>query len=222
MILVANPVLQYQRYKKEIDKAIHRVLDKGWYVLGEEVAAFEENFAEYIGVSHGIGVGSGTEAIHLALVACGVGPGDEVITVSHTAVATVAAIELTGAIPVFADIDPVFFTMNPDRIEDVITTRTKAIVPVHIYGQSVDMDSVMAIARKNSLYVIEDCAQAHGSRYKERRVGAFGDMACFSFYPTKNLSAFGDGGMIVTDNAELERKAKQLREYGWGEDRFGY
>jgi len=220
MILAANPALQYNKYKNEIDEAIHRVLDNGFYILGDEVTAFEEAFAGYVNVSFGIGVGSGTEAIHLALACCDIGSGDEVITVSHTAVATVSAIELTGAKPVLVDIDPIFYTMDPDRIEAVITPRTKAIIPVHIYGQPVDMTSIMTIARKHGLYVIEDCAQAHGAEYKQKRIGSFGDMACFSFYPTKNLGAMGDGGMVVTNHAELAQKAKQLREYGWGRERF--
>ncbi len=220
MISVANPALQYGRYKDEIDAVIREVLDSGSYIIGEKVIAFEKAFSKHIGVSHGIGVGSGTEAIHLALASCNIGPGDEVITVSHTAVATVSAIELTGATPVFVDIDPIFFTMDPDKIENIITSRTKAIIPVHIYGQPVDMYSIMTIAKKNNLFVIEDCAQAHGAEHKHRITGSFGDMACFSFYPTKNLGALGDAGMIVTDDANLAQKAKQLREYGWGKDRF--
>jgi dTDP-4-amino-4,6-dideoxygalactose transaminase len=217
MILCSNPKAQYLSYKSEIDSAISRVLDSGWYILGNEVQSFEEEFANYIGVAHGIGVGSGTEAIHLALTACGIGPGDEVITVSHTAVATVAAIELAGSTPVFIDIDQDFFTIDPEKIESAITSNTKAIVPVHIYGQPVDMDTVMEIARKYNLRIIEDCAQAHGANYKEKRVGSIGDFGCFSFYPTKNLGALGDGGMVVTNNEKLAQKAKLLREYGWAE-----
>lgn len=217
MILCANPKAQYLSYKDEIDTAISRVLEKGWYILGEEVKAFEEKFAGYIGVSHGIGVGSGTEAIHLALATCGIGQGDEVITVSHTAVATVAAIELAGATPVLIDIEPDFFTLDPNKIEKVITSKTKAILPVHLYGQPADLDSILEIARKYHLRVIEDCAQAHGATYKGKRLGAYGDMACFSFYPTKNLGALGDGGMVVTSDKELAHKARLLREYGWAE-----
>ena len=217
MILCSNPKAQYLSYKSEIDSAISRVLDSGWYILGNEVRSFEEEFSDYIGAAHGIGVGSGTEAIHLALTACGIGPGDEVITVSHTAVATVAAIELAGSTPVFIDIDQDFFTIDPEKIESAITTKTKAIVPVHIYGQSADMDSVMEIARKYNLRIIEDCAQAHGAIYKGKRVGSIGDFGCFSFYPTKNLGALGDGGMVVTNNGKFAQKAKLLREYGWAE-----
>jgi dTDP-4-amino-4,6-dideoxygalactose transaminase len=217
MILCSNPKAQYLSYKSEIDTAISRVLDSGWYILGKEVKAFEKEFTGYIGVAHGIGVGSGTEALHLALVACGIGRGDEVITVSHTAVATVAAIELAGATPVLVDIDPEFYTIDPDKIESAITTHTKAIIPVHIYGHPADMDPIAEIAEKHNLKVIEDCAQAHGATYKGKRVGSFGDMGCFSFYPTKNLGAIGDGGIVVTGDKELAEKARLLREYGWAE-----
>jgi len=222
VILCSNPRAQYFSYKEEVDAAISRVLDGGWYILGEEVKTFEKEFAGYIGVSYGIGVGSRTEAIHLALAACGIGEGDEVITVSHTAVATVAAIELVGAIPVLVDIEPAFFTLDPNRLKEVITHRTKAILPVHLYGQPVDLNPVMEIARKYQLYVIEDCAQAHGATYKNERVGSFGDMACYSFYPTKNLGALGDGGMVVTNDKDLAEKAVLLREYGWAERYISY
>lgn len=217
MILCSNPHAQYLTHKKEINEAIQRVLDSGWYILGEEVAAFEKEFASYIGVGHGIGAGSGTEAIHLALSACGIGTGDEVITVSNTAVATVAAIELTGAVPVFVDIEPETYTLNPGKIEEVITPRTKAILPVHLYGHPADMAPIMKTAQKHRLRIIEDCAQAHGATYRGRRVGSFGDMACFSFYPTKNLGALGDGGIVVTNNESLAQRARRLREYGWSE-----
>ncbi len=217
MILCSNPIAQYRSYKSEIDSVISRVLDSGRYILGNEVQLFEEEFANYIGVAHGIGVGSGTEAIHLALASCGIGPGDEVITVSHTAVATVAAIELAGAIPVLVDIDPNFYTIDPKKIESAITSHTKAIIPVHIYGHPADMDPIVEIAGKYNLKVIEDCAQAHGATYQGKRVGSIGDIGCFSFYPTKNLGALGDGGMVVTNNEKLAEKAKLLREYGWAE-----
>lgn len=217
MILCSNPRSQYLAHKDEIDQAIRAVLDKGWYILGEQVRAFEAEFAAYIGVGHGIGVGSGTEALHLALRACGIGPGDEVITVSHTAVATVAAIELTGATPVLVDIDPVYYTMATDRLASLITPRTKAIIPVHLYGQPVELEPVLALARQHGLRIIEDCAQAHGALYQGRRVGSFGDLSCFSFYPTKNLGALGDGGIIVTDQPDLAQQVRLLREYGWAE-----
>lgn len=217
MIMCANPLSQYLSHKNEIDEAVSRVLNKGWYILGEEVKAFEEEFAGYIGVKYGIGVGSGTEALHLALVACGIGPGDEVITVSHTAVATVAAIKLAGANPVYVDIDPVFYTLNPNKLEASISANTKAIIPVHLYGNPVDMDPVIQIARHYNLHVIEDCAQSHGAIYKGKKVGSFGNIGCFSFYPTKNLGAMGDGGIIVTNDSRLAKKAGLLREYGWAE-----
>jgi len=222
MIPIANPRAQYFSHKAEIDQAIHRVLDRGWYILGDEVCAFEAEFAAYIGVKFAIGVGSGTEALHLALRACKIGPGDEVITVSHTAVATVAAIELCGATPVLADIEADHYTLDPKKLPQLITSRTKAIVPVHLYGQSSDMAPIQEIARQYGLRVIEDCAQAHGAIYKGKRVGSLSHMGCFSFYPTKNLGAIGDGGMVVTDNSELAEKAKLLREYGWTERYISY
>jgi dTDP-4-amino-4,6-dideoxygalactose transaminase len=217
MILCCNPLAQYLSYKNEIDAAITKVLTLGWYVLGEEVKGFESDFASYIGVQHGIGVGSGTEALHIALCACGIGPGDEVITVSHTAVATVAAIELCGAQPVLVDIDSTSLTMDPAKLAAAVTSRTRAIIPVHLYGHAADMEAILAIAREHGLRVIEDCAQSHGALYQGRRVGSFGDLACFSFYPTKNLGAIGDGGMVVTNDDALAAEATLLREYGWAE-----
>lgn len=211
----ANPLASYLAHKDEVDAAIARVLSRGRYILGEEVAAFEQEFARYIGVQFGIGVGSGTEALHLAMRACEIGSGDEVITVAHTSVATVAAIELCGAKPVLVDIDPQNFTIDPNRIEDAITARTKAIIPVHLYGHPADMQVIVTIARHHRLYVIEDCAQSHGAVYQGRKTGAWGDIAAFSFYPTKNLGAFGDGGIVVADNPELAERARLLREYGW-------
>ena len=217
MILCSNPLPQYLSYKANIDAVISRVLNGGWYILGEETRAFEGEFASYVGVAYGIGVGSGTEALHIALAACGVERGDEVITVSHTAVATVAAIELTGAIPVFVDIEPDFYTMDPAAIEEAITPKTKAIVPVHLYGQPADMNPILDVASKHGICVVEDCAQAHGAKYHDRVVGSWGDIACFSFYPTKNLGAIGDGGMVVTNNKDLAKKVQLLGEYGWAE-----
>jgi dTDP-4-amino-4,6-dideoxygalactose transaminase len=215
-VFTGNPLLlSYQNHKEEIDTAIMRVLESGWYILGEEVRFFEEEFARYIGVNYGIGVGSGTDAITLALKACGIGPGDEVITVSHTAVATVAAIELSGAMPVLVDISPDMYTLDPDQIEEVITPQTKAILPVHLYGHSADMDRIVPIAEDHDLYVIEDCAQSHGGLLHGRKTGSLGDIAAFSFYPTKNLGAIGDGGMVVTDDADLAEQVRLLRQYGW-------
>lgn len=217
MILCANPREQYLAHQSEIDAAIAHVLEKGWYILGEEVRAFESEFAAYVGVQHGIGVGSGTDALHIALAACGIGPGDEVITVSHTAVATVAAIEMAGATPVLVDIEPDFFTLDPDRLEEAITPRTRAIIPVHLYGQPAELDRINDIAARHQLRVIEDCSQAHGAIYKGKRVGSHGDLGCFSFYPTKNLGAIGDGGLIVTNDSALAERARLLREYGWAQ-----
>jgi dTDP-4-amino-4,6-dideoxygalactose transaminase len=205
----------YLAHKDEIDAAMARVLNSGWYILGQEVTAFEQEFADYIGVKSGIGVGSGTDALHLALRACGVGAGDEVITVSHTAVATAAAIELSGAKPVFVDIESDTFLMDPNRIERTITPRTKAILPVHLYGNVAEMEKILDVADRYGLRVIEDCAQSHGARYKERRSGSWGTIAAFSFYPTKNLGALGDGGMVVTNDPDLATRVRSLREYGW-------
>jgi dTDP-4-amino-4,6-dideoxygalactose transaminase len=220
MIPFSNPYAQYLARKEEIDVAIHQVLDKGSYILGEQVAAFEMEFAEYIGIKHAVGVGSGTDALYLALKACGVGYGDEVITVSHTAVATVAAIELTGATSILVDIEPEFYTINPSQIQKAITPSTKAIIPVHLYGQSADLDAILKIANQQNLRVIEDCSQATGAMYQNRRVGSYGDLACFSFYPTKNLGALGDGGIVVCNDSGLANKVKALREYGWDESRM--
>jgi dTDP-4-amino-4,6-dideoxygalactose transaminase len=217
MIPIANPGAQYRSHKAEIDQAIHRVLDRGWYILGEEVHAFEAEFAAYVGVKFAIGVGSGTEALHVALSASDIGSGDEVITVSHTAVATVAAIELANATPVLVDIEPDYYTLDPSRLEAAISPRTRAVIPVHLYGQPADLAPILEIARRHGLRVIEDCAQAHGAMYQGRRVGSWDDIACFSFYPTKNLGALGDGGMVVTDDPALAKKARLMREYGWAE-----
>lgn len=215
----ADPKANYWVHKEAIDAAIRRVLEGGWYILGPEVTAFEQEFATAMGVAHAIGVGSGTEALHLALRTCGIGAGDAVLTVSHTAVATVAAIELAGATPVLVDIDPQTFTLDPNRLEDALRqcARPRAIVPVHLYGHPADMPAILDIARRYSLRVIEDCAQAHGAALQGRRVGSWGDIAAFSFYPTKNLGALGDGGAVVTAAADLAEQARLLREYGWRE-----
>lgn len=215
MIPCADPRASYLARKDELDAAIAGVLEGGRYILGDRVAEFEAAFAAYLGVPHAIGVGNGTDALLVALRACGIGPGDEVVTVSHTAVATVSAIELAGARPVLVDIEPRYFGLDPALLEAAISERTKAIIPVHLYGHPVDLDPVLRIARERGLRVIEDCAQAHGARYGGRRVGWFGDIAAFSFYPTKNLGAFGDGGLVATADAELARRARLLREYGW-------
>lgn len=217
MILCSNPKAQYDAHKTAIDAAISRVLTRGRYILGEEVSAFEHEFAAYIGVDHAVSCANGTDALLLALAACEIGPGDEVITVSHTAVATVAAVELSSATPVLVDIDPPYYTLDPSKLAAAITSRTKAIIPVHLYGQSADLIPILAFAAQHQLRVIEDCAQAHGARYHGRRVGSWGDIAAFSFYPTKNLGAIGDGGAIVTRDAALAGRARLLRQYGWEE-----
>lgn len=208
---------QIAALKLEIEAAMAGVFERGVFILGAEVAAFEEEFAAYCGVTHAVGVGSGTEALHLALRACDIGPGDEVITVAHTAVATVAAIELAGARPVLVDIEPHRATLDPARLEAAITPRTRAVIPVHLYGCPADMAPILEIARQHHLRVIEDCAQAHGATYQGKRTGCWGDLAAFSFYPTKNLGAFGDGGAVVTDNPALAERLRLLREYGWAE-----
>ena len=221
MLLPANPHANYLAHKEEIDSAVRRVLEGGWYILGEEVAAFEREFAAYLGVSDAIGVGNGTDAIHLALRACGIGVGHEVITVSHTAIATVAAIELAGATPVLVDINPGTFTMDPERLAETLvvrrTNKLKAIVVVHLYGHPADMPAILEIARRHNLLVVEDCAQSHGALLDGRKTGTFGDVAAFSFYPTKNLGALGDGGAIATSNVEIAARARLLRQYGWRE-----
>ena len=208
---------QYESIKSEIDDATARVLKGGWFILGPEVTAFEKEFAAYIGAPHAIGVGSGTEAIHLALLALGVGAGDEVITVPNTAVATVAAIELTGARAVLCDVRPDSMLIDVEKLARAITPRTKAIIPVHLFGQSADLDPILELARAKNIFVLEDCAQAHGATYRGKRVGAYGDIAAFSFYPTKNLGAYGDGGAIVTRDAKLAERVNLLRQYGWRE-----
>jgi len=205
---------QYASIKGEVQAAIQGVLDTCQFTLGSEVAAFEQEFASYSQAKFGIGVNTGTSALHLALLAAGVGSGDEVITVPFTFVATVAAIHYTGAKPVLVDIDPRSFNMDPAALESAITPRTKAILPVHLYGQPADMDPILAIARKRGLVVIEDACQAHGAEYKGRRAGSIGDMACFSFYPGKNLGAYGEGGMVVTNNPEYTRTIRMLRDWG--------
>ena len=214
MIPFVDLKAQYDSIKDEVNDAIQGILESCQFTLGDEVAKFESEFASFSGAEIGIGVNTGTSALHLAVLAADIGPGDEVITVPHTFVATVAAIRYAGATPVFIDIDPVTFTMDPGLIEAAITPRTKAILPVHLYGQAADMDPIIEIARKHDLVVIEDAAQAHAAEYKGRRVGGLGDMACFSFYPGKNLGAYGEGGMVVTNNPAYARKIKMLRDWG--------
>jgi dTDP-4-amino-4,6-dideoxygalactose transaminase len=205
---------QYRGIKGELNAAALAVLESGRYVLGTEVSAFEKEFAAYCQCDQGIAVNSGTSALHLALLAAGIGPGDEVITVPFTFVATAAAIRYTGATPVFVDVEPQTCTMDPARIAQAITPSTKAILPVHLWGQMADMDAIMEIARRYELFVIEDAAQAHGAEYHGRRAGSFGDMGCFSFYPGKNLGACGEGGIVVTNNSEYSRNLRMMRDWG--------
>ena len=214
MIPFVDLKAQYQGIKAEVNAAIQGVLDSCQFTLGSEVLAFEQEFAAYCRAQHGIGVNTGTSALHMALLAAGVGRGDEVITVPFTFVATVSAIDYTGATPVFVDIDPQTFTMDPAKLEAAITSKTKAIIPVHLYGQCADMDPILAIAKGHGLVVIEDACQAHGAEYKGRRAGSMGDMGCFSFYPGKNLGAYGEAGMVVTDNSDFTRTIRMLRDWG--------
>jgi len=219
-IATADPGASYFAHRDEIDDAVRRVLTGGSYVLGHEVSAFEGEFAAFLNVGEVVGVGSGTDALHLALRACGVGAGDAVLTVAHTAVATVAAIDLTGAVPVLVDVDPTTYTMDPSALEHAIrrqaaTLRLKALIPVHLYGQPADMPAILRVAERHGLFVVEDCAQAHGAAIAGRAVGGWGHLAAFSFYPTKNLGACGDGGAVAGNHPRLLERVRLLREYGW-------
>lgn len=205
---------QYVPLRAEILAAIGGVLDGMQLFLGENVQGFEAEFAEYCGTRYAVGLGSGTEALHLALIACGMGPGDQVITVSHTFIATVEAIYLTGATPVLVDIDPETYTIDVSQIEEKITSNTKAIIPVHLYGQPADMDPILAIAEKHGLVVVEDACQAHGAEYKGKRTGSLGNVGCFSFYFSKNLGAYGEAGICVTNDPEIARHLRMLRDHG--------
>jgi dTDP-4-amino-4,6-dideoxygalactose transaminase len=205
---------QYLSIKPEIDAAVLGVFETSQFVLGSAVAAFESEFATYCRTEHAVGANSGTSALHLALLAAGVGRGDEVITTPFTFVATVSAIDYSGAKPVFVDIDPESLTIDPARIEAAITPRTKAIMPVHLHGRPADMDPILGIAKRRGLLVIEDAAQAHGAEYRGRRAGSIGDLGCFSFYPGKNLGAYGEGGAVTTNNADYAKKVRMLRDWG--------
>jgi dTDP-4-amino-4,6-dideoxygalactose transaminase len=220
MILFVDLKAQHASIKNEINEAVARVFDNCEFVLGSEVEAFEDEFAAYCNADYAIGVNSGTSALHLALLAAGIGLGDEVITVPFTFVATVSAICYTGAHPVFVDIEPRSLTIDVNSIENAITERTKAILPVHIYGQPADMDPILDIARRYNLRVIEDASQAHGAVYKRKLVGNIGDLGCFSFYPSKNLGACGEGGMVVTNNREFVRTIRMLRDWGAAKKNF--
>ena len=214
MIPFINLKREYAEISKEITQATQRVLKRGWFILGEEVERFEDEFSNYIGTKYAIGVNSGSDALYLALQALGIGKGDEVITVSHTFISTVDAVMRNGAKPVFVDIDSDTYCMGVTKIEQLITNRTKAILPVHFYGHPADMQPIMEIARKYKLIVIEDACQAHGAEYKGNKAGSIGDIGCFSFYPVKNLGSYGDGGIAVTDDKELAIKLRMLRNYG--------
>ena len=204
----------YLELKEEIDAAVARVLQSGWYILGPEVSAFEEEFASYCGADHCIGVGNGLEALHLALLAMGIGLGHEVIVASNTFIATWLAVSMAGAVPVPVEPDPATHNLDPGRMEAAITERTKAILPTHLYGQPADLDPILDIARRHGLKVLEDAAQAHGARYKGKRVGGHGDAVAWSFYPGKNLGAFGDGGAVTTNDPELASRIRTLGNYG--------
>jgi dTDP-4-amino-4,6-dideoxygalactose transaminase len=217
----ANPGAGYRALKAEIDTAVARVLESGWYVLGQEGKAFEAEFAAWLGAGTAVGCGNGTDAIALALRGLGIGPGCTVATVSHTAVATVAAVEMVGATPLLLDIDPVHYTMDPSELAEVLDRPPpgmppiRAVLPVHLYGQAADLDAIGASCRRHGVVLIEDCAQAHGARLNGQRLGTFGDAATFSFYPTKNLGALGDGGAVVARDAAVAARLAALRQYGW-------
>lgn len=219
LIPTSSPLAAYQAQRDDIRARVLSVLEGGNYVLGPEVESFERSFAAYCQAAYGIGVNSGTDALILTLRALDIGPGDDVVTVSHTALATVAAVLAVGATPVLVDIDPIYYTLDPVVLDDAITVKTKAIVPVHLYGQPADMDSILEVAARHGVPVIEDCAQATGAIYKGRRVGSIGDAGCFSFYPTKNLGAIGDGGMVVTNSQRISDRVRRIRQYGWDERR---
>ncbi len=216
-IAPANPAAQLASHRPGIEQAIARFLAGGQFILGAEVASFEREFADFLGAQFCIGVANGTDALALALRATGVQPGDEVITVSHSAVATVAAIEQVGAVPVFADIEANTRCLDPACIEPLLSPRTTAVVVVHIYGQPAALDEIIALGKRHGLRIVEDCAQAHGAAYRGRTVGTFGDAAAFSFYPTKNLGALGDGGAVATNSEAVAESVRMLREYGWKE-----
>lgn len=217
MVLLTDLKKEYESISEELNINIQRVLNSGFYVLGEEVAKFEEEFSKYVGTKHAVSVNSGSDALFLAIKSVGVGKGDEVITVSHTFTSTVDAIIRNGAKPVFVDINPDTYCIDVSKIEEKITKKTKAILPVHLYGHPVDMDPICKLKEDYGLYVIEDASQAHGAEYKGKKVGSICDLGCFSFYPTKNLGAYGDGGAIVTDNEEYNEKLTQMRNYGQSE-----
>lgn len=216
----ARPSAQYRRHRDEIDAAIRRVLEGHVYIMGDEVKAFEAEFAAWTGAAHAVAVANGTDALHLSLRALGLRTGDEVITTCHTAVATIAAIEMAGCVPVMVDIDPDSYCLDPAAVARAITPRTRAIMPVHLYGHPADLGALIELATRRGLKLVEDCAQAHGARWRGRQVGTIGDVGCYSLYPTKNLGAIGDGGIVVTNDAETAERLRLLRQYGWRDRQF--
>ncbi len=214
MVPFNDLTLQYHSIQDEVQEAVDRVFRRGWFILGEELTAFEAEFAAYLGVPHAVGVGSGTEALHLALRALDIGAGDEVITAPNAGVPTVAAICAAGARPVFVDVQPESHNLDPELLEAAITPRTKAVLPVHLYGQAADMDGILNTARRHGLRVVEDACQGHGATYRGRKVGALGDAGCFSFYPTKNLGGYGDGGLVAARDPAVAERLRLLRNYG--------
>jgi dTDP-4-amino-4,6-dideoxygalactose transaminase len=215
VIPVADPGAQLIALRPEIDEAIIRVLNSGYYILGPEVEAFEREFADYIGTTHAVGVANGTDALALGLRSLGIGPGDEVITVSHTAVATVAAIEQAGATPVLVDVEPGFLTLDPALLDEVLTDRTRAVVPVHLYGQAADLTRIQSFCALHNLALVEDSSQAHGTTWGGAKLGSIGHIGVFSCYPTKNLGALGDAGIVVTNDPVVADRLRRLRQYGW-------
>ena len=220
MIHYADPRAQYLPYRDQINEAIQKVLDSGNYILGEEVKAFEAEFAQYLGAKFAVGCGSGTDALVLALKALDIGAGDEVIVPSHTAVATVAAIAMTGATPIYVDIESRYYTMDPKQVDAACSTKTRAIVAVHLYGQATAIDDLIHLAEARGIHVIEDCAQAAGAEWLGQKLGTIGDIGCFSFFPTKNLGAIGDGGAIVCKDESTSLRLRGLRQYGWDDTRI--
>lgn len=215
MILCANPAAQFLSYQEEIEQAIARVLRGNRYILGPEVEALEREFADYIGTAKAVGVANGTDALEIALRALDIGNGDEVITVSHTAVATVAAIEAAGAVPVLVDVDPRYYTLDPAQLAEALSNRSRAVIAVHLYGQAADLDAIGQFCADHGLVLIEDVSQAHGARWKGRRLGSIGRVGCFSCYPTKNLGAIGDAGLLTTSDEALAERIRMVRQYGW-------
>ena len=213
-IQMVDVVGQYKKIKKEIDETAIRVIESGQYILGKEVSAFEHEIAQYLHVDHAVGCASGTDALMVSMMALGIGPGDEVVTTPFTFAATVETIVLLGAKPIYVDIDPQTFNIDPTKLEEAITNKTKAIIPVHLYGQTADMDTIMAIANRHAIPIIEDMCQAIGTEYHGKKVGGIGTLGCLSFFPSKNLGAFGDAGMIVTNDAALAEKVRMMVVHG--------